>query len=118
MNLKGKNILVTGGAGFGVASGICKALFEDGASLIINEKDEEKMDAVLKKYPGSVPAIADVGNPDEVEELYNEQEKKVGIIHGLVNNLGIRIMYNHTTFQNSLSIRSSSSTIELATFSS
>ena len=89
MNLKGKNIIVTGGAGFGVSSGICKALSESGARLIINERDEEKMDAVLKKYPGSVPAIADVSHPDEVEELFNAVGKKVGIIHGLVNNAGV-----------------------------
>jgi len=89
MNLKGKNIIVTGGAGFGVASGICKALSEYGARLIINEKDEEKMDTVLKKYPGSVPAIADVSNPAEVRELFNHLEKEVEVIHGLVNNAGI-----------------------------
>lgn len=89
MNLKGKNIIVTGGAGFGVSSGICKALSEFGARLIINERDEEKMDAVLKKYPGSVSAIADVSHPEEVEELFNDLEKKVGIIHGLVNNAGV-----------------------------
>ena len=89
MNLKGKNILVTGGGGFGVASGICKALSEYGARLIINEKDEEKIESILKKYPGSVPAIADVSHPGEVEELFNYLEKKVGIIHGLVNNAGI-----------------------------
>lgn len=89
MDLKGKNIIVTGGAGFGVGSGICKALSEYGARLIINEKDEEKMDAVLKKYPGSVPAIADVSHPEEVKELFNNLEKQVGIIHGLVNNAGV-----------------------------
>ena len=89
MNLKSKNILVTGGAGFGVASGICKVLYECGARLIINEKDEGKMEAVLKKYPGSVPAIADVSDHEEVEKLFNDLEKKVGLIHGLVNNAGV-----------------------------
>lgn len=89
MNLKGKNIIVTGGEGFGVGSGICSALSEYGARLIINGRDKVKIDAVLKKYPGSVPAVADVSNPSEVEELFNRLGKEVGIIHGLVNNAGV-----------------------------
>lgn len=89
MNLKGKNIIVTGGAGFGVGSGICSALSEYGARLIINGRDKVKIKAVLKKYPGSVPAVADVSNPSEVKELFNRLGKEVGIIHGLVNNAGV-----------------------------
>ena len=46
MNLNGKNIIVTGGAGFGVAGGVCKALTGMGAQLIIFEKSKEKIDAV------------------------------------------------------------------------
>ena len=89
MNLKDKNILVTGGAGYGVASGICKALSESGARLIINEKNEEKIDEALKAYPGAIPAIGDISKHADVEAIFNRLEKEVGLIHGLVNNAGI-----------------------------
>jgi NAD(P)-dependent dehydrogenase (short-subunit alcohol dehydrogenase family) len=89
MNLKDKNILVTGGAGYGVGSGICKALSEAGARLIINEKNEEKISEALKRYPGAIPAIGDVGKYADVETIFNHLEKEAGLIHGLVNNAGI-----------------------------
>lgn len=89
MNLKGKNIMVTGGGGFGVASGICKSLSEYGARLIVNEKNKEKIDLILKKYPDAVPAIADISKSSDVEAMFNRLEKEVGIINGLVNNAGV-----------------------------
>ena len=89
MNLKDKNILVTGGAGYGVASGICKALSESGARLIINEKNEEKIDEALKAYPAAISAIGDISKHADVEAIFNRLEKEVGLIHGLVNNAGI-----------------------------
>ena len=89
MNLTGKNILVTGGGGFGVGAGICQALSEYGARLIINEISEEKMRAVSGTYPDAVTVIADIGKSLEVEALFIYLENEVGVIHGLVNNAGI-----------------------------
>ena len=89
MNLTGKNILISGGGGYGVGGGICKALHQYGARLIINEKCEERIDAVLKTYPNAIPVIADVSKYAEVETMFHRLEKEVGIIHGLVNNAGV-----------------------------
>lgn len=89
MNLKGLNILVTGGGGYGVGSGICEALSRCGAQLIINEKDSEKTENIRKTYPDAVPAIADISKQDEIQEMFDRLEKEVGIIHGLVNNAGV-----------------------------
>lgn len=89
MDLKGKNILVTGGAGYGVGSGIAKTLSECGASLIINEKNKEKIDEALKAYPNAVPAVADVSQLSDIEVMFEHLEKEVGVIHGLVNNAGV-----------------------------
>ncbi len=89
MDLKGANILITGGGGNGVASGICEALSLLGARLIINEPTEEKLDAIMKRYPGAVPAPADISKPDEVKALFDRLGRETGTIHGLVNNAGI-----------------------------
>ena len=89
MDLKGANILITGGGGNGVASGIRQALSQSGARLIINEPTEEKLGAVMKRYPDAVPAPADISKPEQVKVMFDRLSRKVGTIHGLVNNAGI-----------------------------
>lgn len=89
MNLKGANILITGGGGNGVGSGICDALSRYGARLIINEPVEEKLQVVMERYPDAVAAVADISKPAEVKAMFSRLKKEVGIIDGLVNNAGI-----------------------------
>mgnify|MGYP003513151667 FL=1 len=89
MNLNGKNIIVTGGAGFGVAGGVCKALTGMGAQLIIFEKSKEKIDAISAIYPGAITVAGDVSVQADAAALFELLEKKVGVVHGLVNNAGI-----------------------------
>lgn len=89
MNLKGRNILITGGGGDGIASGICEALSHFGARLLINEKSREKLDSVLMRYPDAVPAVADISNFEEIRVMFGQLEKEVGVVHGLVNNAGV-----------------------------
>lgn len=89
MNIEGANILVTGGGGNGVGRGICEALSRQGARLLINEPSERSLEAVLKRYPDAVPAVADLRQPSEVKDLFDRLKKEVGLINGLVNNAGI-----------------------------
>lgn len=89
MNLKGKNILVTGGGGTGVGAGVCQALVNFGANIILNERTMEKARAAAKKYPGAIPIAADIGNPLQVEQMFEEAVAKVGRLDGLVNNAGV-----------------------------
>jgi NAD(P)-dependent dehydrogenase (short-subunit alcohol dehydrogenase family) len=89
MELKGKNILVTGGGGYGVGDGVCQVLTACGARLVINEKDEEKAAVAARKYPGALTVAADIGNAREVEAMFAYLERECGVLHGLVNNAGI-----------------------------
>jgi NAD(P)-dependent dehydrogenase (short-subunit alcohol dehydrogenase family) len=89
MNLEGKNILITGAGGFGVGSGICRALAEYGARLIVNDRTVERCRAAQEAYPGSIPAVADIADHTQVEALFAGLEKEVGVLHGLVNNAGV-----------------------------
>jgi len=72
-----------------VGSGICKALSQFGARLLINELTEEKLSAAMKQYPDAIPAPADITKPDEVKAMFDHLSRDVGVIHGLVNNAGI-----------------------------
>jgi NAD(P)-dependent dehydrogenase (short-subunit alcohol dehydrogenase family) len=89
MDLKGKNILVTGGGGFGVGAGICDILAACGARLVINELDAEKAASAGKKYAGALALAADISKSVEVETMFRQIKNECGVIHGLVNNAGI-----------------------------
>jgi len=87
--LKGKNILVTGGTGIGVGAGICRAVHEAGGKLIINGRRREALDAAVTRYPGSVGALGDIRDPMQVEEIFRTVEGRCGTVDGLVNNAGV-----------------------------
>ncbi|MBK8501398.1 MAG: hypothetical protein IPL46_03870 [Saprospiraceae bacterium] len=51
IDLSDQCILITGGAGVGVGSGICEALNNGGATIIINDIDEVSLEKASKLYP-------------------------------------------------------------------
>ena len=89
LSLKDRNILVTGGGGFGVGGGVCDAVAQAGGRLIINDLDGEAADAAARKYEGSHAIQGDVRNPSDVERMFTTIKTECGILHGLVNNAGV-----------------------------
>ncbi len=87
--LKDKNILVTGAGGVGVGAGVCQALSKFGATILLNEIDQEKAEAAAKRYPGAIPVAADVSNSQQIKEMFEKIATEVGPLHGLVNNAGV-----------------------------
>lgn len=94
IDLKDKNILVTGSGGTGVGSGICEVLNHFGVRLILNEIEEESLSKLQEKYPGSYVIQADISREEDVEAMFAEIEEKVGKLDGLVNNAGIGLIKN------------------------
>ena len=91
-NLKGKVALVTGGTqGIGLA--ISKSLSEAGATLCINGRSTEKLQACKKEFAAegiTVHTFAfDVTDEVAVNKAITALEKEVGTIDILVNNAGI-----------------------------
>ncbi len=89
MNLSGKNVLVTGGGGVGVASGVVAALLEAGANVIINEVDHKTLKEGQKRFPNVTAVKADVTSEEDILALFKIIVERHGILHGLVNNAGI-----------------------------
>jgi len=89
LSLEGKNILVTGGGGFGVGAGVCDAVAAAGGRLIINELDFDVADIAAGKYPAAVAIAGDVSKPADVKHMFSTLERQVGVVHGLVNNAGV-----------------------------
>jgi NAD(P)-dependent dehydrogenase (short-subunit alcohol dehydrogenase family) len=96
LKLHGKSALVSGStAGIGLA--IAQALAQEGASVIVNGRSEERVTQAIAKIKHSTPdaqvsgVVADTGTASGVEELF----QKIPHVDILINNLGI---YEPKTF--------------------
>jgi uncharacterized oxidoreductase len=87
MELKGKNILITGGsAGLGLES--AKQFLSEGAKVIITGRNQAKLDKAKQKYPALTIINSDVADADGARSLF-EQVKALGGIEILYNNAGV-----------------------------
>jgi uncharacterized oxidoreductase len=90
MNLKDKTILITGGsAGIGLEA--AKQFLAVGAKVIITGRNQEKLNAAEKLYPGLVAIKSDVTNEEDAQSLFN-QIKQLGGIDILYNNAGVGVL--------------------------
>ena len=87
MELKGKTILITGGtAGIGLEA--AKQFLENGATVIITGRNQEKLNAAKKMYPALTAIKSDVANEEDARPLFN-QVRELGGIDILYNNAGV-----------------------------
>ena len=88
MKLSGKVALVTGGSrGIGFAT--AKILSENGATVIITAKDQERLDKAVEKIPNSSGIAADIRKSSEVKNVISKIVEKFGKLDILVNNAGM-----------------------------
>ena len=88
-DLNGKVALVTGGAGY-LGNAICESLAEQGATVIIASRDENKCKNYATKlkqlYPGNHAGYScDITNIDSLENLKKEILKTEGKLDILIN---------------------------------
>jgi L-fucose dehydrogenase len=92
LNLKGKVVVVTGGAK-GIGLGICKVLAEEGAIPFIigrNEADNIKAVKEIEANGGTAKYTqAELTNPDDCKNAIQQVIAQCGRIDGLVNNAGV-----------------------------
>ncbi len=94
MRFEGKTAVVTGGyRGIGLASALMLA--REGANVVINARNQEKLDEAVEKaravaQGGKVIGfVADVGFRDQVERMFDQTMSTFGRVDYLVNNAGI-----------------------------
>lgn len=94
MDLKDRNVLVTGG-GSGIGLGIALALAEEGCRVAICGRTEEKLASAAARFTGS-PAIiyraCDVADRDAVGGLVAWAEEQLGPIDILVTSAGVNVI--------------------------
>lgn len=91
MNLKGKNIIVTGGSR-GIGAGLVKYLASQGARVAFTySSNEAAANDLLKSLSGQGHVCVQLNTNDEtsVEACMQKCIKDFGTLHGLVNNAGI-----------------------------
>src|SRR5882757_7628165 len=93
VDLNGRVALVTGG-GKGIGRGISSALAAAGAAVAVNYATDraaaERTVADIVGSGGRAVAVAgDVGNPDDVERLFERANGALGPVDTLVNNAAI-----------------------------
>jgi NAD(P)-dependent dehydrogenase (short-subunit alcohol dehydrogenase family) len=89
LGLKGKHILVSGGAK-GIGAGIVQILSEEGAIPIIIGRNEEDNLKMLESIENKGFAItADLIHPEACADAVQQAVKLAGSIDGLVNNAGV-----------------------------
>jgi len=88
LRLSGKVALVTGGSrGIGFAT--AKILSENGATVIITARNQERLEKSISKIPSSIGIAADIRNSNDVKNVVNKTIEKFGRLDILVNNAGI-----------------------------
>jgi len=92
-DLTGKIALVTGSSQ-GLGHTIARGLGEAGATLILNGRNAERLNAAVAALSRGglkvTGALFDVADPAQVREKIPALEREVGPIHILVNNAGIQ----------------------------
>jgi gluconate 5-dehydrogenase len=90
--LDGKVALITG-ASYGIGMAMAKALAQAGATIVFNDRNQEKIVTALKEYRDSgIEArgyLFDVTDEKAVRKHIDKISSEVGVIDILVNNAGI-----------------------------
>jgi 3-oxoacyl-[acyl-carrier protein] reductase len=89
MRLKGKVAIVTGG-GSGFGEGILRKFVEEGARVVLVDRDLAAAERVAKQHDGSaVPLAGDVATLESLVAARDLALARFGGLHILVNNAGI-----------------------------
>ncbi|MDR6944075.1 SDR family oxidoreductase [Mucilaginibacter pocheonensis] len=87
MQLKGKTILITGGAS-GIGLEAAKQFLANGARVIITGRSQGKLDEAKKMYPAITAVKSDVSDAGDAQRLFNQMQQ-LGGIDILYNNAGV-----------------------------
>ncbi len=92
--LKGKNIVVTGGAS-GIGQATATRFLEEGCNVCVLDRSAEARDRVATELPALSGVIdADVSKLEQVEAAFEQAIERMGSVDVLINNAGISIRHD------------------------
>jgi meso-butanediol dehydrogenase/(S,S)-butanediol dehydrogenase/diacetyl reductase len=94
--LRGKRVLITGGAG-GIGTASASRFLEEGARVVVLDRDDAALRRIGRRLPALSGAIrADVSDPDDVARAFEELDDLAGGLDVLINNAGISLRHRFT----------------------
>jgi NAD(P)-dependent dehydrogenase (short-subunit alcohol dehydrogenase family) len=91
--LKGKRVLITGGAS-GIGAATAARFLEEGTRVCILDRDAAARERIARELPGLAGALAaDVTRLNEVQAAFGEAIARMGAVDVLINNAGISIRH-------------------------
>ncbi len=92
--LKGKNVLVTGGAS-GIGQATATRFLEEGCAVCVLDRNAAARARVAQEMPGLTAMIdADVSSLEQVQTAFAEAIDRMGSVDVLINNAGISIRHD------------------------
>jgi len=92
--LKGKNVLVTGGAS-GIGQATAARFLEEGCAVCVLDHSAEARNRVADELPGLTAIIdTDVSNLEQVQAAFAEAIDRMGSVDVVINNAGISIRHD------------------------
>ena len=92
--LKGKRVLITGGAG-GIGTATAERFLEEGSRVVVLDISDEAITRIESELPSLSGTIkADVSDADDVARAFRELDEMTGGLDVLINNAGISIRHS------------------------
>jgi NAD(P)-dependent dehydrogenase (short-subunit alcohol dehydrogenase family) len=92
--LRGKNVVVTGGAS-GIGQATAARFLEESCTVCILDRDADARARVVEELPGLDAALAaDVSDMQQVQSAFSEAVSCMGSVDVLINNAGISIRHD------------------------
>lgn len=92
MDIQNQVVVITGSAG-GIGFGTAKAFAKEGAKIVINDLDQERVDQAVAELRESgaeaIGVVANITKLDEVRNLFQTAVDTFGRVDVLINNAGI-----------------------------
>ena len=89
LGLKGRAVLITGGAS-GIGKATALRFLDEGSRVVILDRDHEAMNTMRMEHPAVTAFIAvDVADSEDVARAFREADQLVGQPDVLINNAGI-----------------------------
>ena len=90
MNFKNKKILITGATG-GIGNSLVEKFYNSGALIVATGTNEEKLNALKKKYPNLIIEKFQLENHKYIEKFVDKVDNEVNGLDILINNAGITL---------------------------
>jgi meso-butanediol dehydrogenase/(S,S)-butanediol dehydrogenase/diacetyl reductase len=92
--LKGKRVLITGGAS-GIGAATAARFLEEGAAVRVLDRDANGLKQIRQKLAGLSGTVeADVSNLKQVQQAFDDAVRIMGGVDVLINNAGISIRHD------------------------